>query len=532
MIGEWLDHFVSVFAPGVAAQRAMLRSRYRQVSQRAYEAARDSRRTAGWTGALSQSADKTLYGDAEKTRNRVRDLVRNNAYARGAVDAIVSNIVGTGIVPRPMLEDRKRSDKILAKWNAWCETADVTGRLHFYEMQSLALREVIEAGEDLTKFVQEAQPDPIRKNSLYLELIESERMAVENDSTIFAQRKAQGQNEIRRGVELDGRGRPVAYHLYKQNPFGNTANIEAPERVEAKDILHLFRQDRIGQTRGISWLAPAVMWLRDLGVYVDNEIQASTVASCFSVVVKTIDSGDSWSELQTPDGQESSDRDGNRFERLQPGLVTHLMPGEDVTPINTTRPNATADVWVSLMLRSIAVSCGLSYELVSRDYSRTTYSANRASALEDRRRFRPFQKFMVWHYCQPIYREWFRASVLAKEGGARGLEMFPSLTEYVAAPEVWNACKWRTPGWEWVDPLKEGQADKLAVDNLFKSRGDVIESANSDLTETWQELAEEAELAEELGLTLPMEASAATMATAEMAAEATETPEEEPVNAA
>jgi lambda family phage portal protein len=529
MIGEWVDHFVSVFAPGVAAQRALMRSRYRQTTQRAYEAARDNRRTAGWSGALSQSADKALYGDAEKTRNRVRDLVRNNAYARGAVDAIVSNIVGTGIVPRPMLEDRKRADKILAKWNAWCETADITGRLHFYEMQALALREAIEAGEALTKYIQEDKPDPIRKNSLYLELIESERLALENDATLYGRRRADGENEVRRGVELDSRGKAVAYHLYNQNPYGNSANIATPERVIAKDILHLFRQDRIGQTRGISWLAPAVMWLRDLGIYVDNEIQASTVASCFSVVIKTLDSGDSWGSLQTPDGAESTDTDGNKFERLQPGLVTHLMPGEDVVPINTQRPNATADVWVSLMLRSIAVSCGLSYELVSRDYSRTTYSANRASALEDRRRFRPFQKFVIWHYCQPIYREWFKACVLAKESGAAGMEMFPSLTEYEIAPEKWLACKWRPPGWEWVDPLKEGEADKLAVDNLFKSRGDVIESANADLAETWQELADEQDLAAELGLTLPMEKSATAMATAELSASE---PEPEPANAA
>lgn len=526
MIGEWVDHLVSVFAPGVAAQRALMRSRYRQASQRAYEAARDNRRTAGWSGALSQSADKTLYGEAEKTRNRVRDLVRNNAYARGAVDAIVSNIVGTGIVPRPMLEDRKRADAILAKWNHWCETADITGRLHFCEMQALALREAIEAGEALTKYVQDERPDAIRKNSLYLELIESERMAVESDATLYGRRRAEGENEVRRGVELDGRGKAVAYHLYKSNPFGNSANIATPERVEAKDILHLFRQDRIGQTRGISWLAPAVMWLRDLGIYVDNEIQASTVASCFSVAIKTIDSGDSWTGLQTPDGADSTDSDGNRLERLQPGTVSHLMPGEEIQMINPLRPNASADVWVSLMLRSIAVSCGLSYELVSRDYSRTTYSANRASALEDRRRFRPFQKFIIWHYCQPIYREWFRACVLAKEAEPRGLEMFPSLTEYVTAPEKWLACKWRPPGWEWVDPMKEVMADKIAVDNLFKSRGDVIECNNSDLGETWQELYDEQKLANEYDLApLPMEKTIADLAMAEMSKK------EEPANA-
>ena len=229
-------------------------------------------------------------------------------------------------------------------------------------------------------------------------------------------------------------------------------------------------------------------------MYVDNELQASAVAACFSVVVKTVDSGASFGTLVTPEGEESTDSRGDRFERLQPGLVSHLMPNESIEMINPTRPNATADQWIALILRSIAVAMGVSYELVSRDYSRTNYSSNRASALEDRRRFMPVQNYLVWHVCQPVYREFFKSCVLA------GVKGFPTPTEFISDPDYWLNVTWRTPGWEWTDPQKEASAAKMEVECGFRSRGDVIEGAGGDLREVFKELAAEKKLAEEMGL--------------------------------
>jgi lambda family phage portal protein len=221
------------------------------------------------------------------------------------------------------------------------------------------------------------------------------------------------------------------------------------------------------------------------------------------VVIKTVDSGASWGGLNTPDGQESTDSNSDRLERLQPAAVSHLMPGEDISVVNPLRPNASADAFLATMLRSIAVASGLSYELVSRDYSRTNYSSSRASSLEDQRRFRPLQKFLIWRLCQPVYRLWFRQAVLAREAGVPGLDMFPSLTEYIADPEGWLKCNWRSPGWDWVDPLKEVQAASLEIKEGLRSRGDIVESSGGcDVEETFKELADEQELASEYGLTL------------------------------
>jgi lambda family phage portal protein len=491
MIGEWFDSMVSIFAPATAARMAHARTIYKATSQRSYDAARQDRSNSSWVTS-NKSADAALLGQGERVRDRARDLIRNNAYARGALDAIVANVVGCGIIPRPALDDDEQNRKISAAWDQWCEHADSTGRLHFTEIQSLACREMVESGECLVHYV--SDNDPFRVCPLALELIESERISSERDSAMLIKRARTG-NEIRRGVELDSSGKAVGYWLYPTSPNGIYSIITQAERLDARDALHLFRLERIGQTRGVSWLAPAILWLRDLGIYVENELQASAVASCFSVVIKTVDGGESWGGLAGESGAENNDTNGNRFERLEPAQVAHLMPGEDIEIVNPSRPNGNADPWIALILRSIAVAMGISYELVSRDYSRTNYSSNRASALEDRRRFRPMQNFLIWHLCQPVYKEFFASCVMNNVDG------FPSMAEFVDDPRKWLKCNWRTPGWEWVDPLKEVQAATMAVEELFMSHGDVIESSfGGDLRETWGELEKEEELRKKLKL--------------------------------
>jgi lambda family phage portal protein len=188
------------------------------------------------------------------------------------------------------------------------------------------------------------------------------------------------------------------------------------------------------------------------------------------------------------------------------------------------------------MLRSISVATGLSYELVSRDYSRTNYSSSRASSLEDQRRFRPLQKFLIWRFCQPVYRLWFQQCCLAHDAGLPSFDMFPSFTEMVVDPDYWTRCNWRAPGWDWVDPMKEVQAAALEVKEGFRSRGDIVEASGGDLRETFVELAAENKLAEQLGLSLGDQQAAVNTAKADQlhsAAEASRNPEpeEEPANA-
>jgi capsid protein len=111
------------------------------------------------------------------------------------------------------------------------------------------------------------------------------------------------------------------------------------------------------------------------------------------------------------------------------------------------------------MLRGISVGTGLSYEVVSRNYSGTSYSSSRTSMLEDRRRFRRWQRYDVQHMCQPIW------DAFCDQAATAGVDGFPSMAEILADRRAATAVEWQTPAWEWVDPQNEQAASVSAIEN-------------------------------------------------------------------
>lgn len=503
MIGSVIDKIAATVSPAWGAKRVHARQVYDQLTARAYDAATRDRRTANWK-SVNQSADLSLLSKADIVRARVRDLITDNAYASGILRTIVRNVVGVGIKPQAMVSDggvqfdEQFNQAAESLWNRWQKRADVTGRMSFYEIQRLALREFHEAGEILIHFVRSENRS--RPLPLALELVEADRLAGDSDFPRNINR--QNGNEVRRGIEISPSGEPVAYWLYPKHPNDINARQVQPVRMDAGEFLHLFRSDRAGQTRGISTFAPIVLWLRNLDYYLQNELQSSAVASCFSVAIKTMD-GPAGAGLGDTIDTAAVDEDGNTFEYLQPGMVARLLPDEDIEVINPTRQNASSEAWINLMIRSMAVGVGLSFERLSRDYSKTNFSSNRASDLEDRREFRPEQEWLITHLCEPVWTRFIIAAVMERADG------FPGEAELLDNFDKWTTAKWSPPGWEWVDPQKEAAASKIALENCLTTLRDELGKRGKDLHETLEQKAREKRMMDELGLSVTPDESAA-----------------------
>lgn len=508
MIGKWLDSLVGVLAP----QAGLRRMQARRV-MRSYAGAEANRLTNN-RKPRNLSADNELLGPfgADALRAWGRELVRNNAYAWGVVDTIVSSVVGLGINAQSMVETpdgddvetvNDARDKI---WSEWCEVCDINGQYTFSELQMMAQREMCEAGEviiHLVKLPSTTYRGIYRPVPLALELVEADRIAADRDTY---QAGRQTENRIIRGVEMDELGKPVAYWIYPEHPNSPYINKnQTPTRIDAKNIIHLFRRDRVGQSRGVTWFAPVMSWLRDLGVYVDNEIQASAVASCFGVAIKT---NGSVPGLMPGDGAESQDSNGNTFEYLEPAMVVRLNPGESVESINPGRPNSASEPWISLMLRGIAVGTGLSYEIVARDYSKTSYSSSRTSQLEDRRRFRRWQRYLVNHLCQPVWDRFCEQAALA------GVDSFPTMADLLEDRRSSAPVEWQTTEWEWVDPQSEQTASTMAIDNFQSTLQAELGQRGKNWRAVLYQRAKEQKLKQELGLITPSEAQSVAMVAA------------------
>ena len=120
-----LDRAIGLVAPGAGLRRAQARAAMAMLA-RSYEGARIGRRTEGWVVA-GTSANAEIGTALVRLRDRTRDLVRNNPYAAKAVQAVVSNLIGTGIMPRARavlgseLEDAAISDQADKLWARFAE---------------------------------------------------------------------------------------------------------------------------------------------------------------------------------------------------------------------------------------------------------------------------------------------------------------------------------------------------------------------------------------------------------------------------
>jgi len=465
---------------------------------------------AGETGGVNATrrpfnrpADQEMMAPfgADSARAYARELVRNNAYAWGVVDTIVSSVVGTGIQTMSALETQDGEDVEHVNeirdsvWEKWCEVAELTGQFTFQEVQQIAQREIAEAGEVLIHFVTVPmdyrgikRPVPFA-----IELIEADRLATDRDTY---QLKSNGRRIVR-GVEIDEIGMPVAYWVYPNHPSDLQSLRREPVRIEASNIQHLFRRDRVGQNRGITWFAPVVRWLRDLGLYVDNEMQAGAVASCSVGAIR------SDSPITGLPGDDDETESGSTPEWMEPGMMFRLKPGEDVTFFNPGRPNSGAEPWINLMLRGIAVGTGLSYEIVARDFSQTNYSSSRTSQLEDRRRFRRWQKYLIDHLCNPTWKRFCEAAAMAGRVG------FPSAAQLQADFNRFAPAEFMPPSWEWVDPGVEQSSGEAAIVANQTTYAAELGSRGLNWRHIAYQRAKEEKLFQNLGLTSPAAAKAA-----------------------
>jgi len=479
---------------GPAALRARRQGKVAAGVQRAYGGAAYGRTTADWV-SISTSADAELYTSLRTLRNRTRQLVRDNEYAKQALRLIVNNVVGPGIglqgqvmMRRGGKLDEKTNDAIEALWTLWgskarwCHTA---GRLSWPDLLRMAIRSVAESGEVLIRKVKRrfaGSPVPFA-----LEIIESDQL-IDN----WSGRTPNG-NQIRMGVEVDEWQRPVAYWLYPRHPGDNMLSgvpqSNDYQRVPAEEIIHLAIFDRPNQTRGVPWFHAAMMKLRHMGGYEEAEIVRARASASIMGFIQS-------PEVDVP-GEDADDADGlvngERVMDLSPGIIKQLAPGESFNGFDPSSANPAIEPFMRFMLRSFAAGAGVSYESLSRDYSQSNYSGARMGLLDDRDNWRVLQQWLIGALCQEVFEEFAAMAVLS---GALDLPAYESM------PELYHAVRWMPRGWQWVDPAKEVAAYKAAVRCGFMSVADVIALTGGDYEDVFLQLHREQGLAEEYELVL------------------------------
>ena len=450
---------------GPAAMRARL------------EGAMAKRRLRGWNPPL-ENINALVASGGPRLLARSRELVVTNGYAANACEAFAANLVGDGIKPSSLITDAALRDRVQKLWLAWTDEADADGLTDFYGLQAMIAREMFVAGECFVRLRPRRAEDGLLV-PLQLQLLQAEMLPFEK-----TEMDPNG-NRIRCGIEFDLIGRRVAYHFRRRHPGDSTdQRVAVPDtvRVPAEEVLHIYRPIDAGQIRGLPHVAPAMVRLFLLDQYDDAELDRKKTAAMFAGFITKTAPEDPMM------GEGAADLDGAAIASLEPGTMQVLLPGEDVKFSSPADVGGGYEAFQYRTLLSVSASLGLPYHLVTGDVRQANYSSLRAELVEFRRRIGQLQHGVMAHQlCRPIWRRWLETAVLS---GALD----------IGDPAVARPVQWIPPRWDWVDPLKDIQAQVLAMEAGITSRRKVVEATGYDVEEVDRENAADAKRASDMGL--------------------------------
>lgn len=498
--GESLDNFIGEIAPVWAMRRTGARNMrgILKAQNRAHEGARRDRTFEDWF-VTSGSADADNFPDMATLRNRSRDLIRNDGYAAGIIDTILSNVIGTGIRPQSRIDgetigmDERTVERIRSQaergWRRWVNEADITRTMDFYGVMETFGGSKYASGDSIalmrrlqTGFGRGGKLN--RHYALALELVEGDRLG--DSGYLQVTNKAGGMlpvgvNQIRGGVEIDPQGEPVAYHVQRTHPgeSGRALGDDKFERVAKvnaagqRQVIHWYDVKRPGQTRGLPLLGPVLGLFRQRNQYEEAELVAARVAACYAMFIKRMPGNGPGGGFLT----EQNDK-GEYITEMQPGMVVHGQPGDELESFTPNRGGGSFDPFMTHILRHIAAGTGQTYEQISRDFSRVNYSSARAALLEARRWYRREQVRLTWALCVPVW------EALLEEMWLRGefAEALDAATFYRVREDVSDA-RWIAQGWPWIDPEKEVNASLKAIDGMLSTIADEAASQGRDVDE-------------------------------------------------
>jgi lambda family phage portal protein len=446
-----LDRFVGFFSPVAGVKRASARLTLDMVARK-YDGAMGGRRTDGWT-ATNASANVEIKGALPRLRARSRDLTRNTWWGNRIKSVVTAHAVGVGIMPKFNTGDKALNKRAAAAWKKWAKQCDREGQLSLDGLLALATGCVIESGEVLARLVPIAPAAaPAGVVPLEVQLLEPDHLDQSRDRIMMINRKpgaainAEGV-VVDQGVEYDLNGKRKGYWIYPVHPGARGIVMpSASVRVPAENMLHVYRKDRIGQGRGVPWVAPVMLKGRDAADLEEAVVVKSRIEACLAAFIKTNDTARTLGQkVQTEQRGDGSTR---RIETMTPGMIAYLDQGEE---LQTVSPSSSVQFEAVLKATwlTIAAGAGITYDQLTGDLTRANFSSLRAGKIEFRRLIEQFQ----WHtlvamFLDPLAERWAES---AMDSGVlpRRADGYP--------------VEWIMPANEPIDPMKDMQADILAV---------------------------------------------------------------------
>jgi len=428
---NFIDKVIGFVSPQAGLVRASARAKLEIVSgKRSYDGATQGRRGDGWNSTGNQTQNNDIQRSLIPLRDRSIDAYKNNPNVFKAIRTTQNNVVGTGIMPTVTVASGERKltkqeiAKIKSKWEWFEENADFEGDFNFYGLQAFAMRTLAMQGEVFVLRQREAKnPVPFK-----LQILAPHMCDITKNTLISV--RSEG-NYVTQGIEFDSRGRRVGYWMHEYNPTNEFVIKLSPKFVPAEDVLHVFYKEFPGQVRGVPFGTSGMLNARDLSDYEDAALMSAKVAAChvaFTTQPKPDNDYD-------PDNYEA---EGNP-DHLEPGAITYLNPGEEVT-FNTPPTPASFSEYTGKMQQKGASAWMLTYEQYTGDLGNVNFSSGRMGWIDSGKNIEDLQyNVFIPKFCNGVW-NWF----------VEGITVLGDI-----APGRKVKAEWTPQGREMLDPVKE-----------------------------------------------------------------------------
>jgi lambda family phage portal protein len=459
MLG-WLKRIRAVAKP--AAMRQVIR-----FIRGRYDAAQttDSNRRH-WANADHLAADAAASPMVRRLlRNRARYEVANNAYLRGIVLTLANDVIGTGPRLQMVTDDPDANRAIEREFMRWATKVGLPGKLRTMRMSRA------QDGEAFAiLFTNPSLNHPVQ---LDLRLIEADQVA----SPLMDPADPKWVD----GIVFDTCGNPVEYHILKTHPGARVSLGMEFDRVPAESVLHWFRADRPGQSRGIPDLTPALPIFAQLRRFTSAVLEAAETAANISGTLET----DS-----PPNGEAEAVEPMDTIE-LERNMLLTLPGGWNMKQVKPEQPATTYVEFVREKLGEAARCLNMPRNIALCDSSAYNYASGRLDHQTYFKSIRVEQTHLEDVVLDRIFEAWMREAV-------RVAGLLP-LSLQVADD---YAHQWFWDGMEHVDPAKEASAQAQRLASNTTTLASEYAKEGKDWETEIRQRAKEVALMKELGLPL------------------------------
>lgn len=290
------------------------------------------------------------------------------------------------------------------------------------------------------------------------------------------------------GVQVDAFGRAISYAVHKRD--GSSFLFE--QLLPASFVLpHGFYQ-RFDQVRGISPIVAAINPMQDVYEANDYALAKAKVAQLFALAIYR-DSSEQLGALDTEEQSDGSDRYNINFGRGP--IKLDLDPGDRAEFLESKSPSTEFQAYTSMMIASALKALDIPFSFF--DESFTNYSGARQALIQ------------------------YEQSAAIKRGEVR--ELLDRITAWrlglgirdgdLILPRGMRVSdikfEWIHQGVPWIDPLKEVEADVVAIKAGLISPQQVSKEQGRDYYETIDQIADAQAYAAAKGVTIDLGSSPA-----------------------